>query len=129
MMMEMCHSSTKAEICDNENTAIVTNQQVLKLWKEDEQLCCHPIHNWDVPRKSEKERTNEKREWKTVDNCSENRTWPDVKLLLYFFLFSFLPFLKNWNTPPVMTVCLQHYHYHHFTVLINPTFGKIIFFI
>lgn len=90
MMMEVCHSSTKAESCDNENTAIVTNQQVLNLWKEDEQLCCHPIHNWDVPRKSEKERTNEKRKWKTVDNCSENRTWPDVKLLLFFFFISFL---------------------------------------
>lgn len=61
MTVELCHSSTKAESCDNKNTAIVTNQQVLKLWKEDEQLCCHPIHNRDVPRKSEKERTNEKR--------------------------------------------------------------------
>lgn len=59
---EACHSSTKAESCDSENTTIVTNQRVLKLWKEDEQLCCHPIHNQDEPRKSEREeRTNEKR--------------------------------------------------------------------
>ena len=43
MAMEQCHGSSKAEICDNENNAIVTNQQVLKPWKEDEQLCCHPI--------------------------------------------------------------------------------------
>lgn len=35
--------------------------------------------------------------------------------------------IKNWNTAPVVTVCLQHHHYHHFTLLINPTFGKITF--
>lgn len=83
------HESKKAATMKTQ--LLVTNQQVLKsCGKEDEQLRCHPIHNPDVPRKSEKERTNEKRKWKTVDNCSENRTWPDVKLLLwvvFFFLF------------------------------------------
>lgn len=86
--MEERHGSTKAGSCDNENAAIVTHQQVLELWKEDEQLRRrrrrHPIHKWDVPRKSEKERTNEKRKWKTADNCSEKGTWPDVRLVLYF---------------------------------------------
>lgn len=90
MKMEHCHSSTKAQSCDNKNTAILPNQQVLKLWKEDEQLCCHHIRNQDVPRKSEKEWTNEKIKWKTVDNCSENTKRPDVKLWLYFMYSSHL---------------------------------------
>lgn len=35
--------------------------------------------------------------------------------------------IKNCNTAPVVTVCLQHHHYHHFAVLINPTFAWNIY--
>jgi len=94
MTREPCHSSTQAERCDNENTAIVTNQQVLKLWKEYEQLCCHPIHNWDVPRESEKERTNEKRWWKTVQRTEHDQMSNCCRFFLNFLYF-FSPFEKN----------------------------------
>lgn len=126
-VLETRHGSTKAESCDNGNTAIVTNQQVLKLWKEDGQLCCHPFTK-EMCQEKVKKRQQMKKEserlWTTVQR-TERDQMSNCCCVLFFPEKKNKD--KNCNTAPVVTVRLQHHHYRHFTVLITPLLPKYLF--